>query len=454
MTSIIDTLKVKGGPAPKNQGQTAPASAPLRPPKNNNATSFERTYQFVFKQTNLAGEMSVGNYPYQSVPSRRMEHLSRVRAANYGISTMDSSFNYYGEKDSQFYMEKPHFVLCGLPMGSKDIDHHLYVNETRVGNFKTSAKALYQARRSVKSGSMMRESSDEKPEDRPNTSADDELGVSSVPPIPPTTPISPVKLATTPMLKQRPETGSSGPVTKTTGIKTNDVDDPSAKLLVKHTKMTLLSREKASDNAQVAREHSSISTRSSRSILTVQDSVVTNSLTVTTGKRQKNSHRGRNAVKVNYNNPYRNTKYKERMSLSGHERHEFDNIDSYLQYQKKQSNNGKHILTPRAILRIPNPCSDTFLLQMMCDRNRPHSLRSGLMSSKVTDMSRSHDIEEMIQSRASSSISKTNSNIDRFLGRKINKSAKSSKSAKSFKSAIDGETIEEEAWDEGIDMDD
>ncbi|XP_045197627.2 uncharacterized protein LOC123552211 [Mercenaria mercenaria] len=466
MTSAIDGLTVKGEAAPKNSCGIAPLSATVRINKpGNQLTPMDRSYQFVLNRTPGAEELTVTSLNGPSVPVRKMEHLSRVRTANYGMTTMDSPFVINGQPEQALVIEKPHFVLCGLPVGSKEIDHHLYVNETRVGSFKTSAKAVYQARRGQRPGKALSEQFYPFPDkDMINYNTNlpetvDETGKKSVPPIPPTTPVNYAHhlASLKPKTSQgiRTENGVQkfhGSIPSTESEKYQHSD-----LLIRNRKVMLHRRDESNDNVELHREHSSVSTRSGRSVETVTDSVVTNSLTVTTGKGSKIVTRSvsKSAGKVNYNNPYRNTKFRERLALSGNRRLEFNNIDSYFQYQKQQHHNGKHIMTPRAILKIPKPCSDTFLLQMMYDMNRPHAKRLAKGSAIYSDIGVTKDLEEFVQSRTSSSLSKTQSNIDKYLGKRTPKSAKSVRSAKSrkstrsAKSALDADAIEEEGdWEE------
>ncbi|XP_052811470.1 uncharacterized protein LOC128239066 isoform X2 [Mya arenaria] len=391
-----------------------------------------------------------------------MEHLSRVRTANYGISTMDSPEIPPEESEPAFVVEKPHFVLCGLPVGSKEIDHHLYVNETRVGSYKTSAQALYRARREPRSGKAVSEilfsSSPDKGVINPSPGLPEMEGgmtYRAVPPIPPTTPVNYAHFAA---MKAKSAANRSSDCAKFHG----SIPDSEHPYIpsdgpIKQKKMTLLSRERSSDVIDLHRDHSSISAPSIRSVETVSESVVTNSLTVTTGKGVRLMGSGKAPPKVNYNNPYRNTKYKERLVLNGNKRMEFNSIDKYMKFQKQQSLNGKFFMTPRAILRIPKPCSDTFLLQMMYDLNRPKSRKSA-GSVKQSDVYRDRVFEEFVHTRTSSSLSKAQTNIDKFMGKQqkdtnVARSEKSVKSAKSMKSAKSlTETITEEiTLDDDID---
>lgn len=450
MASAIKTLQVKGEAAPKASIASASLSATIRVNRPMSKSLVNRPYQLVFNTHGPNEDLTVTALTGPTTAVRKIEHLNRVRTANFGISTMDANFDFAGEPESTFVIEKPHFVLCGLPMGSKEIDHHLYVNETRVGNFKTSAQALYKARRGPRSAKAVSEPVMAMPDKsliNPNTSlpdADEGVSHKSIPPIPPTTPVNYAHYIA--MIKPKTaagrlaaEGGQFHGSIPSVEIENNYIPSD----LVKHKKLTLIKREKSGEVIDMTREPSSISTHSIRSTAeTVSESVVNNSLTVTTGKgaRLVSKTVGKATSKVNYNNPYRNTKHKERMALNGNRRFEFNSLDTYLKYQKQQQHNGRHFMTPRAILRVPKPCSDTFLLQMMYDLNRPMSRRSN--STRYSDIARTKDLEEFVHTRTSSSLSKAQSNIDKYMGR-TRLSEKSAKSIKSAKSAAT-DTIEEE----------
>jgi hypothetical protein len=108
----------------------------------------------------------------------------------------------------------------------------------------------------------------------------------------------------------------------------------------------------------------------------------------------------RNADKVNYNNPYRHLKHKERLALATNKKFEFTSLESYIQFNTEYGyQNGRQIMLPRSVLRVPNPCSDTFLLQMMLEMNKPCKSRSRVSSAKYSDV----DDAFVEGSRASSS---------------------------------------------------
>jgi len=455
MIATMSGLQVKGEAAPKAGNSSTSLSATIRVNRpNNGLVNMSRPYSLVFNSKAPNEDLTVTALTGPSVPVRKIEHLNRVRTANFGISTMDASYEYVGEPESPFVIEKPHFVLCGLPIGSKEIDHHLYVNETRVGSFKTSAKALYQARRGPRSAKTVSEPVNQMPDSsliNPNSSlpeAEEARRQSKpIPPIPPTTPqnyshfISMVKPKTA-QARMTTENGHFHGSIPSAELENSYIPSD----LVKHKKLTLMRREKTTgDYFDLQREQSTVSTTHSiRSMETVSESVVNNSLTVTTGKgvRLVNKTVEKVPTKVNYNNPYRNTKHKERMALNSHKRMEFNSLDTYLRYQKQ--NNGRHVMAPRAILRIPKPCSDTFLLQMMYDLNRPTSRRSA-KSTRFSELNRSKDLEDFVNTRTSSSLSKAQSNIDKYMGN-TRQGAKSIKSIKSAKS-VAADTIEEELED-------
>ena len=427
-TQVIGNLKVLGEPAPRTNSGGMPLSATLRA---NKPALFDREYPFVLKDGETAEEMTVTGFTSHSAPVRKMEHLSRVKTANFGISTMDSPF-IVSEETDRLILAKPHFVLCGLPVGSKEIDPHLYLSETRVGNYKTTARALYEARRGIRSGKAHSEPIQFA--DRDRFSEIDETGPQAIPPIPPTTPInfmpggrakSNTSVKSLELQGQKVQVATSAPDW--------EYCTPN-QLYVRHKKINLLQRDDISEGSHLRRDGSSVSRSST--VETVQGSVVNNSLTVSTGHRKHIRPQVKPLLKINYNNPYRNSLL-EKVAFASDKKLEFNSVDSYMKYHRTRANNGKPITAPRTVIRVPKPCSDTFLLQMMYELNRPKSRRSG-QGTNYSDIAVTTDLEEYVQTRTSSSLSKAQSNIDRFQGRK---SVKSGKSNRSF---LDADTIEEE----------
>ena len=434
-TKMIGNLKVLGEPAPRSaSGGSMPLSATVR---LNKPILFDRAYPFVLKDGESGEEMTHTGLTSHSAPVRKMEHLSRVKTANFGISTMDSPYT-VSEATDPLILAKPHFVLCGLPVGSKEIDPHLYLSETRVGNYKTNARALYEARRGIRSGKAYSEPvgfGDN------HFSEIDEMGPQAIPPIPPTTPINFIpggRAKSNTSVKSLELQGQK--VTVTTPAPEWEYCTPN-QLFVRHKKINLLQRDDVSEGSHVRRDGSSVSRGST--VETVQGSVVNNSLTVTTGHRKHIRPQVKTVVRINYNNQYRNS-HLDKVAFESDKKLEFNSVDSYMKYHRTKANNGKTLASQRAVIRVPKPCSDTFLLQMMYDLNRPKSRRS-VQGTNYSDVAMTTDLEEYVQTRTSSSLSKTQSNIDRFQARKSGKSVKSGKSSRSFN---DADTIEEESkWD-------
>lgn len=432
---VAGNLKVMGEPAPRTSSGTTPLGATLRVNKN----LFDREYPFVIKDGGTAEPVTITGHTSHSAPVRKMEHLSRVKTANFGISTMDSPY-IVSEDTDPLILDKPHFILCGVPMGSKEIDHHLYLSEARVGNYKTTAKALYDARRGARSGKAYSEPIPLS--EREIYSETDEMGLHGIPPIPPTTPINFVPGVKTKSASSAKSLELQGQKVHTTKSAPDWEHCNPNQLFVRHKKINLLQRD---DMSESSHQRPTTCTTSHGSIAeTVHGSVVNNSMTVSTGYRKHIKPYVKEFVKINYNNPYRNSKHLEKAAFASDTKLEFNSVDSYMNYHRTRAKNGKQILAPRAVIRVPKPCSDTFLLQMMYDLNRPKSRRSG-QGTTYSDIAVTRDLEEYVQARTSSSLSKAQSNIDRFQGRKSGKSVKSGKSSRSF---LDTDTIEEESkWD-------
>lgn len=432
---VAGNLKVMGEPAPRSSSGTNPLGSTIRVNKN----LFEREYPFVIKDGGMTEPVTIVGHTSHSAPVRKMEHLSRVKTANFGISSMDSPY-IVSEDTDPLILDKPHFVLCGVPMGSKEIDHHLYLSEARVGNYKTTAKALYDARRGARSGKAYSEPIPLS--EREIYSETDEMGLHGIPPIPPTTPINFVPGAKAQSASSAKSLELQGQRVHTTKPPTDWEHCNPNQLFVRHKKINLLQRDDISESSH--HRPTTGTTSHGSTVETVQGSVVNNSMTLSMGYRKHIKPYVKEFVKVNYNNPYRNSKQLEKVAFASDKKLEFNSVDSYMNYQRSRAKNGKQLLTPRAVIRVPKPCSDTFLLQMMYDLNRPKSRRSA-HGTNYSDIAVTRDLEEYVQARTSSSLSKTQSNIDKFQGRKSGKSVKSGKSSRSF---LDTDTIEEETkWD-------
>ncbi|XP_005100044.1 uncharacterized protein LOC101863748 [Aplysia californica] len=113
--------------------------------------------------------------------------------------------------------------------------------------------------------------------------------------------------------------------------------------------------------------------------------------------------------RVNYNNPYRNLKTRERKALSEEGRYVFNSVDSYIHFNKIYPRVGGHSVTgslppnPHAVLshipQVPqvdgfsSHCTDTVLLKMMFEMNKTKGSRS---VSKYSDVALHKDLEEFV----------------------------------------------------------
>ncbi|KAL3881802.1 hypothetical protein ACJMK2_028194 [Sinanodonta woodiana] len=449
MATAIDRLKVQGGPAPRNgvlSSTTTRVTFKGNKPTPSNIAELEKNYQFILKQDKTSDLMLKG-INHLSVQARKSRHLSRVQEANVGISTMDSSQNV--SEDTDVVIEKPHFVLCGLPIGSKTIDPQLYLNEARVGNYKTSARELNRVKRGNKSGRAYSEPTPSSRDREVNGSGAfrlalddlDSMPVLSTPAMIP--PLTPTNSAITNKRLGRESARSYLDIKGSKGLNNSA---PNAWDVFPSQAFVLFSQHKkqpslvACANDQTNETKDSFDTKPLRS--DVNCSSTDDSIAKQISDQQKRPKYAkpfvRRGVKINFNNPYRNFKHKERQALANKDRYEFTSIEGYMTFNRQiKQKYGRDTIVPRSIIRIPNPCSDTFLLQMMYELNRPKSRRSlgGSSTSKLSESAAQKDLEDLVQSTTSSSLSKTNSSIDKFQSQY--------KSAICIKSSVD-ETTEED----------
>ncbi|KAK3602978.1 hypothetical protein CHS0354_016793 [Potamilus streckersoni] len=448
MATAIDRLKVQGGPAPRNgvlSSTTARVTFKANKPTHSNITELEKSYQFILKQDKTSDLMLKG-INHLSVQARKSRHLSRIQEANLGISTMDS-LNI--SEDTDVVIEKPHFVLCGLPMGSKTVDPQLYLHEARVGNYKTSARELNRVKRGNKSGKAYSEPTPSSRDNEVNGSRAfslalddlDSMPVLSTPAMVP--PLTPTNSAITNKRLGRESAKSYLDIKGSKGLINSQHNAwnvfPSQEfVLFSHHKKQPCLVDRANDQNNEIKD--SLDTKPQKSDVNSRSTV--DSITKQISEQQKRPKYAkpfvRRGVKINFNNPYRNFKHKERQALVNKDRYEFTSIEGYMTFNRQiKQTYGRDTIVPRSIIRVPNPCSDTFLLQMMYELNRPKSRRSlgGSSTPKQSDIAVQKDLEDLVQSTTSSSLSKTNSSIDKYQSQY--------KSAVSANDNMD-ETIEEE----------
>ncbi|XP_069127587.1 uncharacterized protein [Argopecten irradians] len=142
---MVDRLKIKGTPAPRNT-PTSPllSMSKANRASNPNVAAVDKSYEFILRKANRKALEQMPAGP--SHITRRMDFLNRIQNANFGISTMDSP---YITSEGTVVDDRPKFVLCGQPINGYSPKSFIkYFSDQRVGNFKTSAHEIYRARHS------------------------------------------------------------------------------------------------------------------------------------------------------------------------------------------------------------------------------------------------------------------------------------------------------------------
>lgn len=413
MATVIERLRVKGAPAPRN----TPASPLLSRSSRaipSTVIALDKSYEIVLKNSNKQ-LIEAGN----TVAVRRQDFLSRLQHANQGITSMDSP---YDSSEVGITEEKPSFVLCGKPVNgftTKTIDK--YLKDQRVGNYKTSAHEVTRVKLQNK---------ESKTRSEPNRSAGLEKSVNFN---------ESLTIQDTNSIKSNNGANNPPPTTPAPSV---------ISLSKRGTNMSSFELTGKNFRSASSADWREIigSSDQKRSRLDKQaksaDNPLKHYLRINNKERARNQFSDNSAKSFSlpnsfstkgirkFNNPYRLLKYSKRqMLLHQKETTDHDHLQRITHPPKSAPHyNGKSMDLPKSILRVPNPCSETFLLQMMLDSNtmsgRKHT------SSKYSDIAVHKDLEEFIMIRSPSSQSKGMSN-----------GPKSSKSGKSVLNGLDEESI-------------
>lgn len=421
LTTVIDRLRVKGAPAPRNTPSSPLLSRSSRPIPST-VIALDKSYEIVLKHANKQ-LIEAGN----TVAVRRVDFLNRLQHANQGMTSMDSPTS-----SCEFGMveERPNFVLCGQPvngMTPKTIDK--YLKEQRVGSYKTSAHEVTRVKLQNKVSKSRNEPSPKSAGAEKSVNFNDELSVQDVPSptksigagnnAPPSTPA--------PSIVSLQKRGMVFNNFELTGRNFKSASSPDWSLLGsssrKRSKLDKRYRGSVSRSAEspyktYLRVNNNEQARSDLSEDSTNNFSLPNSFSTKGIKK--------------FNNPYRLLKYSKReILLHQKQTTDYDNLRKVTSPPKSAPiHNGKNFDLPKSILRVPNPCSDTFLLQMMLDSN----ILSGKKhpSSKYSDIAVQRDLEEFMVVRSPTSP-----------GKGISPGPKSLKSARSGKSVLNG--VEEES---------
>ncbi|KAK3098078.1 hypothetical protein FSP39_015934 [Pinctada imbricata] len=461
MTTVIDKLRVKGAPAPRNS-PTSPLMATSRAnrPIPNTIISLDKSYDIILKHGNKNSVEFA--YMNSSAPGRRLEYLSRVQHANFGISTMDSP---YCVSEDQSIEDKPYFVLCGQPVsGVNNKTFNKYISDQRTGNYKTSAKEMHRVKttklavkaksepsgRPRKSGMSIKSGISKQSvvsEFRDNASLHSDFNP------PPSSAISIVSHK--PMTEQKG--GDKSPFELTgRGFKGGQVSiekfvPRSADFMVKSVRQPARVTRQENTEKNVRSNDDDVGTL--RTCLQVNSQPDHQSRPSTVGDYQSASQQkmafAKNGIRL-FNNPYRHMKHRENVLMRDRQ------VDmksvrkiTRLNTSSLHVTNDKHFDFPRGILRVPNPCSDTFLLQMLLAVNSPkvQSHHQKSVTGKYSDIALQRDLDEYMVVRTPSSQSKPASGAQR--SQVVAKSGKSARSnldhVEEDNSTWAGNEIDEEA---------
>jgi hypothetical protein len=411
MSAVIDKLKVKGAPAPRN----TPASSPLmatsranRPVITSTILTLDKSYEIILKQTSRHSlELAAAG---MSAASRRMEYLSRLQQANFGISTMDSPFVVC---EDSVIEEKPYFVLCGQPVNgvsAKSLEK--YLSDNRTGNFKTSAHEMYRVRHGVKTAKVRTE-----PHfliSRSKRAKSDLVDYSSHRSDENTVPSSavsrksllesksngiPIEL-TTKSFKGISESGKIPIHSKSADYMAFRPMKSSSRLMTRHEMTEKIMKDHESGKALLTCIHVNHH---------IPGNIRNNDVDENSFQSQNKAF-SQNGLR-SFNNPYRSLKHRENVIL----RDRKTDMKSVRKIAKvptelHMTQSGKHIDLPKNILKVPNPCSDTFLLQMLFTANSPkiyQQPKARSSTGKYSDIALQRDLDEYVQVRTPSSPSKS-----------------------------------------------
>lgn len=421
VTTVIDRLRVKGAPAPRNTPASPLLSRSNRPIPST-VIALDKSYEIVLKHANKQ-LIEAGN----TVAVRRVDFLNRLQHANQGMTSMDSPAS-----SSEFGLteEKPSFVLCGHPvngMTPKTIDK--YLKDQRVGSYKTSAHEVSRVKLQNKVSKTKNEPSPKSANAERSVNFNDELSVQDVPSptksvgagnnAPPTTPAPSIV-----SLQKRGIAFSNN--LELSGRNFKSASSPDWSLLGSSQQHKSKSRYRGGISRSAGGPYNTFlrvnNSERARSDLSSEPSNFSLPNSFSTKGIKK------------FNNPYRLLKHSKReILLHQKETTDYENLRKVTSPPKSAPiHNAKHLDVPKSILRVPNPCSDTFLLQMMLDSN----ILSGKKhpSSKYSDIAVQRDLEEFMMVRSPSSPVKG-----------VSPGPKSLKSARSGKSMLNG-VEEESVW--------
>ncbi|XP_061167498.1 uncharacterized protein LOC133176394 [Saccostrea echinata] len=406
MSTAIEKLKVKGAPAPRNTPASSPVMATSRanrPMVTSTILTLDKSYEIILKQTSRHSlELAAAG---MSAASRRMEYLGRLQHANFGISTMDSPFIVC---EDSVIEEKPFFVLCGQPVNgvsAKSLEK--YLSENRTGNFKTSAHEMYKVRHGVKTAKVRTEppflvsrarraKSDllDYSSHRSDVHVVPSSAVSRKPLSESNSNATPIEL-TTKSFKGVNESEKLSSHPRSADYMAFRPIKSSTKMMTRHEMTEKIIKDHESGKALLTCIH--VNHHTPGNIRNHEDDE-----NLPSHSKAFSSHNGLRT----FNNPYRNLKHRENVIMKDRK----TDMKSVRKIAKlppdlHMTQSGKQITLPKNILRVPNPCSDTFVLQMLVTANNPkvyHPPLPRTSSGKYSDIALQRDLDDYVQVRTPS----------------------------------------------------
>ncbi|XP_041352253.1 uncharacterized protein LOC121370828 [Gigantopelta aegis] len=423
MAHVIDRLRVRGVSATGFTSLPAYASKHSHVceniPPSRSKTDVEKKGRQVWK-TGDGTRHDISGLGFSSA-SRRMEHMQRVRAAYNGLSTMDSSV---GPPSVQF-------ILQGKNMKRDSTSsHRLMMSTGLTGNASDIVSAKSDSGVFVAPNMKVRKAKSEPPGEIHGKDKKREVSGTSILPSFPATcislapPSTPIYLnnymASKSFLKESFEIMGH----KVRGAGAND--KPSVALASEPEQLT--PRPSRKWTRTLFKEGSSapmaVSAQSLNQCLHVQQSnrQLHNDLEHDAIKLKHFTQFVRNDGKINYINPYRQMKSRERKPLvrvTIPNKYNFSSVNSYVHFNKiypqRPSNSSKMSHVPQ-MSGFPTHCTDTVMLRMMVEMNRPKFNKSQTMD-KYSDIGMQQDLEEYLMVRSPSTVSKPPSTNSKKQGR-------------------------------------
>ena len=427
MAHVIDRLRVRGVSAtgftnlPTYPSKQSPVCENIPPARSKSDVETKSSRQ-VWKTGECTSRHDLNGLGFSSA-SRRMAHMQRVRAAYNDLSTMDSSV---GPPSVQFILQGKNLKR------DANLSHRMMMSTGLTGNASDPMSAKSDGNGVFVSPTMrVRKAKSEPPSEihgKDKKHDDSNAIVPSFPATcislaPPSTPIylnnymanknNKSFLKETFEIMGHKVRGSGGNSESNVGF----VSEPETQTPRPSRKWTRTLFKEGS-SAPIA-----VTAQSLNQCLHVQQSnrQLHNDLEHDAIKLKHFTQFVRNDGKINYINPYRQTKSRERKPLVRvpiPNKYNFSSVNSYVHFNKiypQRPPNSKISQVPQ-MSGFPTHCTDTVMLRMMVEMNRPKFHKSQTMD-KYSDIGMQQDLEEYLMVRSPSTVSKPPSTNSKKQGR-------------------------------------